>query len=72
MPIANEVLGVYAHLSDAGYRCSACEKTFAYKRTVFRHYKEIHVASDQKFACDICGHVFPQRRYLANHQRTSH
>ena len=55
------------HFKDQGpkYFCTECPKSFAVKKSYYRH-QQIHKYG-RKFKCDQCGKGFLQRAHLVNH-----
>lgn len=56
------------HATTKPHQCGLCFKTFPLASTLKRHVATVHVAA--KFACEICGKVFPRRDSFNFHVKT--
>ncbi|OQR67689.1 zinc finger protein-like [Tropilaelaps mercedesae] len=56
------------HATTKPHQCGLCLKTFPLASTLKRHVATVHVAA--KFACDVCGKVFPRRDAFNFHVKT--
>ena len=54
------------------HTCEVCEKTFQTKVRLNNHIKLKHTGGDKQFACDECGSMFKQKKYLNAHMLHVH
>ncbi|XP_065085237.1 zinc finger protein 62 homolog isoform X2 [Ochlerotatus camptorhynchus] len=54
---------------DTVYTCQICSKTFN-SLVRFKRHKNVHVAYNRPFKCDICLYRFPTRAQLTQHAKT--
>uniref|UniRef100_A0A182T9L9 Transcription factor grauzone n=1 Tax=Anopheles maculatus TaxID=74869 RepID=A0A182T9L9_9DIPT len=53
-------------------QCEYCKKWFSGKYNLNKHIRFLHMQDGQVFPCDICQHVSPNSRALANHKQRIH
>uniref|UniRef100_A0A182WQS7 C2H2-type domain-containing protein n=1 Tax=Anopheles minimus TaxID=112268 RepID=A0A182WQS7_9DIPT len=53
-------------------QCEYCKKWFSGKYNLNKHIRFLHMQDGQVFPCDVCQHVSPNSRALANHKQRIH
>uniref|UniRef100_A0A182MQT8 Transcription factor grauzone n=1 Tax=Anopheles culicifacies TaxID=139723 RepID=A0A182MQT8_9DIPT len=53
-------------------QCEHCHKWFSGKYNLNKHVRFLHMQDGQVFRCDVCQHVSPNSRALANHKLRIH
>ncbi|XP_053674582.1 transcription factor grauzone-like [Anopheles nili] len=53
-------------------QCEYCQKWFNGKYNLKKHIRFLHKEEGQVFSCDLCQHVSPNSRALANHKQRIH
>ncbi|XP_035904952.1 zinc finger protein OZF-like [Anopheles stephensi] len=53
-------------------QCEYCKKWFSGKYNLNKHIRFLHMQDGQAFPCDVCQHVSPNSRALANHKQRIH
>ena len=54
------------------YRCSLCNKGYAQKQLLFRHFKTVHGEDSIQFKCSTCNKKFPEMQTLIEHNASVH
>merc|ERR1719203_1796853 len=54
------------------YRCSLCNKGYAQKQWLFRHFKTVHGEDSIQFKCSTCNKKFPEMQTLIEHNASVH
>ena len=56
----------------ARYECEVCGRTFAVKRYLSHHLRNIHSTDGPRHECEVCGKKFTQKGYLRKHLESVH
>jgi uncharacterized Zn-finger protein len=54
------------------YRCSLCNKGYAQKKWLIKHFKTVHGENSIQFKCSICDAKFPEMQTLIEHNASVH
>ena len=54
------------------YRCSLCNKGYAQKQWLMKHFKTVHGEDSIQFKCSICNEKFPEMQTLIEHNALVH
>jgi uncharacterized C2H2 Zn-finger protein len=54
-------------------KCIKCDKSYAQRASIIRHYKEIHLTdTETRYRCRHCGQVNKRARYFREHLKRAH
>ena len=54
------------------FRCSLCNKGYAQKGYLIKHFKTVHGENSIQFKCSICNEKFPEMQTLIEHNASVH
>jgi len=59
------------HSNKKAFKCEACDKAFALKKNLKRHFKLVHQDAEEKnkFKCKVCNRMFSLQHNLRDHIR---
>ena len=57
---------------DARHECEVCGRTFAVKRYLSHHLRNIHSTDGPRHECEVCGRKFARKSHLSKHLGTVH
>ena len=59
-------------IRNHSYRCSLCNKGYAQKQWLLKHFKTVHGEDSIQFKCSICNEKFPEMQTLIEHNASVH